>query len=273
MKRSLTPYVLLGIVSALIIALVLSPKATTSVTAAPVSASIGSSNINQVTELKVNAVPVTATLGAVVTNKKSIKQLFLSSENTIFLTGVVDANAPYIGQQINHMAQNGKPIYLVINSPGGSVLDGAAIINAIQASPVPVNTICLQLCASMAALIHQYGNQRYMADRSLLMFHEAAGGFQGYFNHMKSRLAVLDRYTQKMDYDVAIRTKQDPAAFSSKLANEIWVDGEDALKQNYADGLVNVNLVLPQDQVMSEKLKLSLSQTNMMKNHFYIYAE
>lgn len=107
---------------------------------------------------------------------KQVKYLNLVEDQTVEIYGEINESSEAIAQKITSLAAKGKPIYLLINSPGGSVMDGALIISAIEASKAPVYTICTQLCASMAALIHQYGHTRYMVDRSILMFHPAAGG-------------------------------------------------------------------------------------------------
>ncbi len=204
-------------------------------------------------------------------NTKSVKQLALNSSNTIVLVGEIGPEQASVGQEITEMAESGKAIYLIINSPGGSVMDGNLIVSAIQASPVPVYTICMQLCASMAAVIFETGTKRYMVDRSILMFHEAAGGLQGQFNQMKSRLNVFDRLVTKSNHEIARRVGIDSDVFIAKLPSELWLDAEDAVKQNYADNLVN--LKLSQGGISSspnEKFKNIFSQTKFLDKHFRI---
>ena len=84
-----------------------------------------------------------------------------------------------------------EPMYVFIDSPGGSVLSGAQIISAIQAAKGPVNTLCVGICASMAAMIHQFGTNRLVLDRSFLMFHPASGGAEGEVDKMYSRLTTI----------------------------------------------------------------------------------
>lgn len=201
-------------------------------------------------------------------SKKTLDILELPEGNTIPLIGEIGGNAMYVAQKINSLSRGKSPIYLLINSPGGSVLDGAQIVTAIQSSKVPVYTVCLQLCASMAAIIHQYGTQRYMVDRSFLMFHEASGGFQGSFNQMKSRMVSIDRYITKMDAYIAQRAGYKTEEFTSRLGNEIWVDAEDATTQRFNDKVINVYLSdsllnnqdtvgrLSQTHTISEKLTI-----------------
>jgi ATP-dependent Clp protease protease subunit len=72
-----------------------------------------------------------------------------------------------------------KAIKLYINSPGGSVVDGFAVIDAILNSTTPVYTINLAMSASMAFLIFIAGHKRYTLPHSEFLMHD---GFTASFN-------------------------------------------------------------------------------------------
>ena len=64
------------------------------------------------------------------------------------------------------------PIKLFINSYGGSVYDGLALVDVIKHSKTPVYTICIGSCMSMALWIWLAGEERLVGERSTLMFHD-----------------------------------------------------------------------------------------------------
>lgn len=203
--------------------------------------------------------------GATGLGVKKVKNLVVPTSRVVVLAGAIGPEAFGIAQKINQLSQESEdPIYLIISSPGGSVLDGVQVISAMQASKAPVYTIDVQIAASMAAITFEFGKKRYMVDRSLLMFHEASGGFQGPFNQMKSRFEIFNRLVQKLDIEVATRVGQTPEEFASKLGNEIWLDSEDAVNTKYADGLVN--LQLKYDSPTGESAEAKLSQTKLINN-------
>ena len=70
-----------------------------------------------------------------------------------------------------------KAIKLYINSPGGSVVDGFAVIDAILNSTTPVYTINLAMSASMAFLIFIAGHKRYSLAHSEFLMHDGSSGF------------------------------------------------------------------------------------------------
>jgi ATP-dependent protease ClpP protease subunit len=92
----------------------------------------------------------------------------------------------------------------------------------------------------MAAIIHQYGKERFMVNRSLLMFHPAAGGLQGSVDQMRSRLGMIDRYVNKMDAYIAKRAGIPYDRFMVAILTEVWIDAEDSLALHFADKIVNV---------------------------------
>ena len=173
-------------------------------------------------------------------NAAGVKTLDLSDANFVLIYGPIMQNGNEIADHIKRASQRGEDLYVLIDSPGGSVITGGAIVSAIEASPVTVHTVCLQLCASMGAMIHQYGTKRYTVNRSLLMFHDAAGGFMGSFQQVASQMNMINRFVNKMFANAAKRSGQNYKDFVSKIGAEIWIDGEDAVTQKYSDGIVNV---------------------------------
>lgn len=135
-------------------------------------------------------------------------------------------------------AKGYKEAYLILNSPGGSVFDGARLVAWIKHSPMKVNTICDGLCASMAAHLFEVGKTRYMTDKSTLMFHPASGGVQGTLQQMESRLSYVSNYVNGLDIDIAARAGIDYKTFRERMLVEYWVETKDAVANGLADNLV-----------------------------------
>lgn len=67
-----------------------------------------------------------------------------------------------------------KPIQLFINSYGGSVYDGLALIDVIKRSKTPVHTVCIGSCMSMALWVWLSGAKRLVGESAKLMFHDVS---------------------------------------------------------------------------------------------------
>ena len=108
----------------------------------------------------------------------------LYRERIIFLgRGVNDGLANQIIAVMLYLdsEDNSKPIYLYINSPGGSVTAGLAIYDTMQHIKSEVVTICVGLAASMGAFLLCAGTKgkRLALPHSRIMIHQPLGGIQG----------------------------------------------------------------------------------------------
>lgn len=65
-----------------------------------------------------------------------------------------------------------KPIWIYMNSPGGNMIDGWNVIDAIANSRTPIYTVCFAECASMAFHIFIAGHKRYCFKNSILLIHD-----------------------------------------------------------------------------------------------------
>ncbi|NIT96729.1 MAG: ATP-dependent Clp protease proteolytic subunit, partial [Actinobacteria bacterium] len=74
-----------------------------------------------------------------------------------------------------------RPIWLYINSPGGSVTAGMAIYDTMQFVDCDVGTICMGLGASMGQFLLCAGapGKRYALPHARIMMHQPLGGVQG----------------------------------------------------------------------------------------------
>lgn len=103
--------------------------------------------------------------------------VYMTGPRTIRIAGEIGGNALGIVNEIEEMsAKSALPINLVINSPGGSVLVGLQVVEAIhiaQERGVVVRCAVTNLAASMAFLIFAECDERYALTNSLLLFHPA----------------------------------------------------------------------------------------------------
>lgn len=174
---------------------------------------------------------------------KKVKDLKLNLNRTIQLEGQIGNNAieaTIILAKLN--AESSEDITLLINSPGGSVIHGSRLISAMQTSKSKIKTVCLSMCASMAFIIHQYGSERLALDRAILMSHPASVGYEGDVDRIMSFIGTIQRYTNKLEAEVAKRMGISFSEYKQKIQNEYWVDAEDALKDKVVDGLVNLTI-------------------------------
>ncbi len=102
--------------------------------------------------------------------------IFLGREVNDSLANQIIAIMLYLDSE-----DSGKPIYLYINSPGGSVTAGLAIFDTMQHIKSEVVTICVGLAASMGAFLLTAGTKgkRLALPHARIMIHQPLGGVQG----------------------------------------------------------------------------------------------
>lgn len=100
-----------------------------------------------------------------------------------------------------------EPIKLFINSFGGSVYDGLALVDTINKSETPVHTITIGSAMSMGLWIFMSGHKRFVGGNATLMYHEVAGYCWDKLESMKLKVEELERIQIKLDFIVVSKTK------------------------------------------------------------------
>lgn len=161
----------------------------------------------------------------------------------ILLTGDIDGesvNSVILQLRYLQAQSNTEEITIYINSPGGSVSDGLALIDVMGALRCPIKTVCMGTAASMAALIFVAGNERCITEHSRVMIHDPllSGGVGGTAlkvdalakNLMKTReitAKILSDYTGHSIEEVYEKTVQDT-----------YFDAQEALDWGLADKII-----------------------------------
>lgn len=134
-----------------------------------------------------------------------------------------------------------EPLYLVLDTPGGSVLDGLLFIDTIKALNRPIHTITI-FAASMGYQIAQELGHRYITPSGTLMSHRGAvSGLSGQVpGELNSRLKYLENLLHRMNVNAAKRTKVSLKDYQNSIVNELWTSGQEAVNMNQADTVVLV---------------------------------
>jgi len=123
--------------------------------------------------------------------KKLIPQIDIENQMvnqvTLYLSTFHESkiNIAEILNDLSELNENDK-IKLRINSPGGLLNEGRAMINAIHATGAEVTTEILSDAASMGALMFCIGSKRLIYENSTIMFHNFSGGYFGKGQEMES---------------------------------------------------------------------------------------
>lgn len=157
-------------------------------------------------------------------------------ERVIMLHGEVNAQMAYnVIAQVKHLeaSEPTKPITFLINSPGGSVVDGMAILDVVRGCKCPVITIGNGMQASMGSIFLSMGDTRYMTPNATLMLHQSSGGFQGQQTDSEIRSAWGRRLLEDLKSVYVEFTGLNHKFWDKVLERDTWLSAEQAKKMGF----------------------------------------
>lgn len=164
----------------------------------------------------------------------------LLKERVVFLGDEVNsATANIVVAQLLHLAFEDpkKDIKLYINSPGGSVYDGLAIIDTMNYIEPDVQTIGIGLQASMGAMLLSAGakGKRYVLPNSRIMIHQPSSGTQGKITDQEIALKEGIYLKQKLAEMLAKNTGKDVKQVIKDMDRDNWMSAEEAKTYGLVD--------------------------------------
>lgn len=173
------------------------------------------------------------------------KVVTLTENNHVVFAGEVNdqsvAQAQVELAKISAELDEDEVIYLVIDSPGGSVTAGNRFIDFASSLPQKIKTICL-FCASMGYHMFQSLDERLVYDSSELMSHRVRiGGLAGQVpGEAVTRMNEILATSNRMDAKVAKRIGISVADYQKLIYDELWLSGTDAVKTRHADRVAKI---------------------------------
>lgn len=167
--------------------------------------------------------------------------MILEPSNTVTLKDGIDSNkASYVIRKLHGIEDD--TIYLYIKSPGGSVRAGNRIVQVMDAlTEHGKNIICIADEAySMAFIVFQACQTRYILPNSILMQHQMALMTMGQIERIRSEMEMYESVERELNQRQADRLKMSLEDFTSKVSNDWWMHGNEIMRNNAADGVVNV---------------------------------
>ena len=163
----------------------------------------------------------------------------LLKDRIVFLSGEInDEVANLIVSELLYLnSLNNEDIYLYINSPGGSVTAGMAIYDTMNFIKCDVSTICVGMCASMAAFLLSSGakGKRVCLKNGEVMIHQPLGGVQGQATEIKIHAERIIKLKEKLNKILASNTGKDIKKIERDTERDYYLDSEEALEYGLVD--------------------------------------
>ena len=169
-------------------------------------------------------------------------EVVLTKYNTVVMeskfTGAAVAQVMLDARKLHFKLRAGKPIYLVINSPGGSIEAGIELIDNLNALGRTIHTVTIFSASMGFQTVQGVNGTRYTTPTGTLMSHKASGGFRGEFpGQLDSRYQYYLKRLEKMDEKTVARSggKLTLESYRAMYENEYWCEGQDCVDKGLAD--------------------------------------
>jgi ATP-dependent Clp protease protease subunit len=166
----------------------------------------------------------------------------------------------FLGQEVNDSLANrivafllyldsddpSKPIYLYINSPGGSVTAGMAIYDTMQYIKSEVVTICVGLAASMGSFLLAAGTpgKRLALPHARIMIHQPMGGTgRRQATDIQIEAKEILRIRQQLNEMLALRTGQSIEKISKDTDRDYYMSAVEAKEYGLIDKVIEASNV------------------------------
>ncbi len=167
----------------------------------------------------------------------------LLNDRIVFLGEQVDSHtANLVVAQLLYLANEDpkRDIKLYINSPGGSVYDGLAIIDTMNYIKPDVQTIGIGLQASMGAMLLSCGvkGKRFVLPNARIMIHQPSSGTEGKITDQEIALKEGIYLKKKLAEIFAENTGKDLKQVEKDMDRDNWMSAEEALEYGIIDEIV-----------------------------------
>ena len=167
--------------------------------------------------------------------------IFLGEEVNATSAGLVVAQLLFLESE-----DPDKEIDLYINSPGGSITDGMAIVDTMNYIKCPVSTICVGLAASMGSVLLASGEKgkRFATPNSEILIHQPliggqGGGISGQATEIKIHADHMIRTREKLNKLLSEKTGQPIEQIEKDTERDHYMSAQEALEYGLIDGIMD----------------------------------
>jgi ATP-dependent Clp protease, protease subunit len=164
----------------------------------------------------------------------------LLKERIVFLGGPIDNDvANLVVAQLLFLASEDpkKDISFYINSPGGHVSAGFAILDTMNHIQPNVSTVCVGMAASMAAVLLSNGQKgkRYALPNAEVMIHQPRGGAEGMAADIEITAKQILKLRDRLNKILAKNTGQKLDKIEKDVDRDFFMTAEESVKYGVVD--------------------------------------
>ncbi|MBP7768953.1 ATP-dependent Clp protease proteolytic subunit [Candidatus Saccharibacteria bacterium] len=166
----------------------------------------------------------------------------LLRDRIIFVPEITSDTANLIVAQLLFLqSEDSKtPIQMYINSPGGSITAGFAIIDTMNYVKPDIHTICMGVAASMGAVILSQGakGKRFALPNAEVMIHQASSGVEGQASNIVIKAEHIIKLQNKLYKMMAQTSGKKISEIEKDADRDYWMNSEEAKTYGLIDEII-----------------------------------
>jgi ATP-dependent protease ClpP protease subunit len=189
------------------------------------------------------------------------EQIKLTSNNTVVYRGEVNGRSAIeaqldLAKLVIKRGTIDYPLYLVLDSPGGSIEAGFMFIQFAKLVP-NLHTISIFAASMASAIVEQLPGRRLVTENGTLMFHQAYAGLEGTVEvgSLETTLYYVKRRVRSLEQANANRMQMSLTDYKGLVSKELWLDAQDSIRFRAADNIVDI--------VCSQELIMKMNTVSM----------
>lgn len=166
----------------------------------------------------------------------------LIQERQIFLGTAIDSDvANIINAQLLYLDSVGdEDITILVNSPGGSVIDGLSIVDTMNYVSANVGTTTIGMAASMGSIIASSGTKgkRFILKHGKFLLHQPLGGVQGQASQIEIEYKEIQKAKDELYNILSENTGQPFEKIWKDADRDFWLNAQESLEYGLVDDII-----------------------------------
>ena len=176
---------------------------------------------------------------------------FLTDNNNIFIYGEINNDmASKVNRKLiyldrlkvddNRNRSQIEPVWIWINSNGGSVTDGLSIIDTMSIIHLNTVTVITGTAYSMAGIISISGDARYATPNSSWMMHDSFGSYSDYGNKLDAKMSHSKKLNETIVKILKKKTKLKKKDLDLATHHDLYLNSEECIQYNIIDDILTI---------------------------------
>ncbi len=163
----------------------------------------------------------------------------VSSDRSLqLIRSLREKDAVLRSEAISRGVDNPTPLWLHINSYGGSLFTAFSVADQIALLKTPVYSVVEGICASAATLISLSCTKRYILPNSFMLIHQLSSFMWGTHEQFKDEMEVQNKLMTRLINFYTTRSKAKEDELRAMLTRDYWMDADEALKLGMVDDIL-----------------------------------